>query len=431
MGGLVLTAKPDELDNWRRYLEEVGRPPSDLVELSPQQPHRFNFLDFELAEAKRASHGLTLTYNMVSLFLAALSTGEGAVSRVDPYWNDALRELLTHAIDLAVLSVGTVELADLAAIIRTAPQSRAEVRSAAWQSSSRCYQLLRDANEKASLLATENRGRFLDLKQTVAFWLGDFPALNDRTRSIIVSSFTSKVAGLLRTPLRELFCTETSRETDPAVTHRGKVIVLNLPVKLYGEVGRFAQVLYKTVWQRATERREFGADWRPVFLWADESQLFITSEDMLFQQTARSRFAATVYLTQNLPNYYAALGGQRDHAATESLLGNLQTKMFHANGDPTTNEWAERMMGKRLRRLSTFGSQSGGGQLAGGGHNATTISASQTPTLLAEVQAGEFTTLAKGGVRQDKTVDAYVFQGGRAWESNGRKNYILHRFQQS
>lgn len=89
----------------------------------------------------------------------------------------------------------------------------------------------------------------------------------------------------------------------------------------------------------------------PVFLWADESQYFVTSEDMIFQQTARSRRAATVFLTQNISNYYAMLDARNAHTTTDSLLGNLQTKIFHAQGDPAINEWAERIFAKERQRL--------------------------------------------------------------------------------
>ena len=129
----------------------------------------------------------------------------------------------------------------------------------------------------------------MDFDGTADFWLNDYPSLSERTRSIIVSSFTAKASTLLRSPLRRLFCSDTT--VSPADSCAGKVIVIDLPVKEYGEAGRFAQVLFKTVWQRDIERRRVDQSTRPVFLWADESQYFVTSEDMLFQQTARSALA--------------------------------------------------------------------------------------------------------------------------------------------
>ena len=130
----------------------------------------------------------------------------------------------------------------------------------------------------------------------------------------------------LRGLLRDLFCTDLT--FTPEDTFNGKIIILNLPVKEFNELGQFAQVLFKFIWQRAVERR-ISADMsreaaqaavRPVFLWADESQFFVNSYDALFQSTARSSRACTVYLTQNLPSYFSAFGGQNSRSDAELSL---------------------------------------------------------------------------------------------------------------
>src|ERR1041385_5891553 len=46
-GGLVLCAKRDESELWKRYCRETGRSGS-LAIFGPQQPSRFNFLNYEL-----------------------------------------------------------------------------------------------------------------------------------------------------------------------------------------------------------------------------------------------------------------------------------------------------------------------------------------------------------------------------------------------
>lgn len=71
-------------------------------------------------------------------------------------------------------------------------------------------------------------------------------------------------------------------------------------------------------------------------------EFFINSHDVKFQTTARSSRACTVYLTQNLPNYISALGEN----LTYSLLGNLQTKIFHQNSETKTNKYASEIIGK-------------------------------------------------------------------------------------
>jgi type IV secretory pathway TraG/TraD family ATPase VirD4 len=169
--------------------------------------------------------------------------------------------------------------------------------------------------------------------------------LSDKTRNVIVSMFTSTVDILNRGVLRELFCNGTN--ISPEATEEGKIIVIDIPVKEYGDVGLFAATLWKYSWERSIERRNVVTSPRPVVLWADEAHTFLTSYDMQFQTICRAARAATVLISQNLSNYYAVLGGSdKGNAVADSLLGNLNLKIFHANGDHVTNEWMANMIGR-------------------------------------------------------------------------------------
>lgn len=421
-GGLVLTAKPDELGLWVANEPEHGAPlgycqltdrEDDVVVLGTDleryqdwgltlptdssghvRPYRFNFLDYE----RQASPDEDLVGNLVAVFLTALGSDRISGPNVDPYWEDALRQLLTNSIDLVLLAKRPVTLQDMTQIILTAPETREQARSAHWQNNSLCWHLLDEASKRQDL----KPARRDDLRQTAEYWLLDYAGLSERTRSVIVSSFTSKATALLRSPLRELLAAgDTDPELTPESAMRGKVIILDLSVKQYGEVGRFAQVLYKTIWQRAVERRRFGPNEpSPVFLWADESQYFVTPEDMLFQQTARGAVAATVYLTQNLPNYYAAIETRDPHATTDSLLGNFHTKVFHVNGDPVTNEWGERLFGRFLRgrtTVQTSFSPDRDRKAQAADETRQSVGTSIHPAWESRVPAIEFTQLKKGG----------------------------------
>lgn len=93
------------------------------------------------------------------------------------------------------------------------------------------------------------------------------------------------------------------------------------------------------------ERRNVRANSRPVFLFADEAQNFLHSHDADYQATARSSRIATVYISQNLPNYHANMGGSKSHYKVQSFLGTLGTKIFHANADIETNRYASELIG--------------------------------------------------------------------------------------
>jgi hypothetical protein len=438
-GGLVLTAKPDERATWERYAHETGRS-DDLIivsvsalRASPDTAPRFNFLDYEWT---RQGEGAGLVENVVQLFMLAMEVaGERNDAGPDPYWQRSTKSMLRNAVHLAGLATGRVRLADILAIIRSAPDSVEEVRAeeSPWRRESFCFQKLLEASGK---LTTE--AERLDYDEVEEFWLSIIAKLAPKTKSIITQNFTSLVDPFTRSPLRELFCTDTTFTPEDA--QRGKVIVLDLPVKEWADVGRFAQVLFKTCFQKATERRDVGKSPVPVFLFADEAQLFLTSYDELFLQTARSSRACTVFLSQNLPNYYSALGGtaKAQHQA-DSILGNLSAHVFHCNGDVNTNEYAA----KRIAQTWQLKSGANQGYSSGGTQNAGTLNqdmvtnsnysdnrgVSVSEQLAYQVLPQAFTQMRQGSAANDFKVDAIIFKPGRVWNATGT-NFMQVTFTQ-
>ena len=409
-GGLVLCAKVDERELWQRYAAETGRA-DDLVIFSPAHRWRFNFLDYE---RNRAGAGGGLTENIVQIFNKALELAESGTlsAAADPYWQRATTQLLRNAVDLLGAATGAVSLSELQKLVTSAPASRDEVKSAAWQQESFLYDCVIQGQQRYEEMNTTQQR---DFALSLDYWLGEFAGMDQRPRSSIVSSFTSMADGFLRGLMYDLFCTETTLE--PEFSQEGAVIVLDLPVKEYGHVGIVAQGIFKYLWQQAVERRRVGPDTRPVFLWADESQFFANSYDMLFQTTARSARACTVYLTQNINNYYTMMGGRNAKATVDSLLGNFQTKIFHTNGDAVTNNWASEMISKSFQDMLSYGRNNGA---QGGDGSSSNIS----QALHYEVQPSEFLTLRNGGPDNAKEVDALLFKAGRVWQASGRP----HRF---
>ncbi len=434
LGGLVLTAKTDEVHAWQEYAKAAGRE-SDLLIVDEHAKWRFNFLSYEL---NRSGAGAGHTENLVNLFTSVLEASErkhGQGGGSDSYWQRTLKQLLRNAIDLAVIAADDLDLPSLYRIITSAPRSVAEAEDEKWQSDSVCCQLLEVAKEKAAA-----KNREADLELTRDYWLKEFPGLAVETRSVIVSTFTSMADCFLRGMLRRLFCADTNFK--PEDTFTGRIIVLNLPVKEYNELGQFAQVLFKFVWQRAVERRippligrkAVEETIRPVFLWADESQFFVNSYDALFQSTARSSRACTVYLTQNLPSYLAVFSGSNSRSEVEAFVGNLQTKIFHANGDPTTNNWAADSIG-RTRQMQYYGGTSETLARASGPAGGSNQSAGVSQVVEYLVQPQEFTMLRTGGEECALKVDSIIFQGGRRWvvpskDKPKMQNHIRHVFTQ-
>ena len=261
-----------------------------------------------------------------------------------------------------------------------------------------------------------------DFDATVSFWLEEFCNMSPKTRSGVVSMFTSMADNFMRRPFRMLFSEPSPDKKNawPELTHKGFVIVMNLPVKEFGEAGRAAQVVYKYMWQQAAERRNTKENDRPVFLWVDEAQNFATEYDMQFQATARSSRACTVYLTQNLPNYYAEMGGAHSKHRVDSLVGNLQTKIWHANSDPETNTHAAETIGKSWQVRRSEGISFGGENVG--------MSESQQESYDYDVIPQTFTKLRKGGPHNHLEVDGIIFQNGRTWSNS--KTHLFTIFKQ-
>jgi len=401
MGGLYLTAKRDDRALIERYARETNR---ELIIFSPDEKWRFNFLAYE---QKRKGAGAGLTENIVSIFTTvqrALDRGDDSGGDEDPFWKKALSELLRAAIETATLAGETLSVQALYDIVTSAPVSPEQADSESWQKASRCYQLLERALNNEQLSERQKK----DLRLTGRYWMTLFPQLPSETRGSVVSTFTTTADVFLRGVIGDLF--STGLNIVPEVTHEGAIVVLDLPPKVWGKVGVASQVLWKYMWQQAAERRSSD---RPVFLWVDESHLFCNEHDVMFQTTARSSRCCTTFLSQTLPNYYWALGGeQRGKALTEALLGVLQLKFFAANSDPSTNQWAADLFAKSYQQKSNHGvnHQSHGGQGTNSG---------SSESLEYNVLPATFLTLRKGGPHNDFLVETICGQGGRIFE-NGK-----------
>lgn len=406
-GGLVLCAKKDEVDTWKRYAAETGKT-NKLLIFDASGDWCFPFLQYEV---EREGEGAGYTENLVRLFTTvqeAIERGKAGGGGGDPYWTRAMQQLVRNAIDLCMIARGEVSVPLLYDVIASSPRSPEQRGSADWQNTSLCWKLLMEGNDREL-----NEWEVQDFRSTVSFWCEEFCNLAPKTRSSIISMFTSMADNLLRRPFRMLFSerSATGQEALPELTHQGIVIVMNLPVKEFGDAGRAAQVIYKYMWQQAAERRDITKNDRPIFLWVDEAQNFATEYDMQFQATARSSRACTVYLTQNLPNYYAEMGGAHSKYRVDSLVGNLQTKIWHANSDPETNSHAAETIGRSWHKKKGLSVSAG----------ADTYSAGQSvsESYDFDVIPQTFTKLRKGSPVNDFKVDGIVYQNGRVW-GNGK-----------
>lgn len=421
MGGLVLAAKKDVLDDWQRYAKETGRSQQVLV-FDISGNYVFPFLQYEI---DRKGEGAGFTENLVRLFVTVYEAIDRSVDDThDPYWPRAMQQLLRNTIDLCLIARGIVSVPLIQDVILSAPHDVAEADSDEWfHGESLCATLLREAFTKCTANKLDN-WTVEDLNSTAKFWFNEYPSLGEKQRASIQSMLASMMDIFLRHPFRMLFSEMPEDERKiayPELTHHGAIIILNLPVKEFADAGRAAQAVYKYIWQQAVERRKVDKGTKPVFLWIDEAQNFVTEYDMLFQATARSTMVCTVYITQNLPNYYAQIGGgDKGKNKVDSLVGNLQTKIWHANSDPVTNEHAAKVIGQSWQSHSQSGDNMG--------RSSFNINSTRTESFDYDVPPQQFTKLRKGGPANHNIVEAVVFQNGRIWQNN--KTYLFAQFKQ-
>ncbi len=265
------------------------------------------------------------------------------MSNENSFWLKAVRELLALTITALYHAYGRVTLDDILEFINSVPQSEEQAADAEFRKSSFCYTTLRTMFEAAKV-PLPNREAVL----ATAYFGKTLSRLDAKTRSNIIITLTAEISRFTRGPLHSLFCTRTN--VIPEATHEGAIWIVDLPIKRFERTGAIAQKLVKYLWQKATERRTVSANTRPVFLFADEAQLFISPYDLEFLSTARSSRAAVVYITQNLPSLNARIGGRNPHDQVDAIAGNFQTKTFHANSDPRTNQWAADIIGKAIQQ---------------------------------------------------------------------------------
>ena len=248
----------------------------------------------------------------------------------------------------------------------------------------------------------------------------EYPVLSEKTRSIINLSFSMLVRPLITRPLRKLFSTDSNVKPEDAFD--GKIIIVDLPVQDFRLAGKVASLTWKFCFQVAVLRRTpptNGTYLRPVFLWADEAQNFITEFDSEYQAVVRSAGGCTVYLTQNRESYLRVLG---NNSAVDSLLGNLQAKFMCQNsGD--TNEWAAKLLGERwLQIIGTNVGQSSPEQAAGGSHSSGVTRSEQRRYF---VEPSSFTVLKRGGELHHFQVQAIVYKGGHLFAATSGKEAML------
>lgn len=414
MGGLVCCVKPGDRELIEAYAKLTGREGS-LIVVSPKSKWRCNLIGYALKRPGITGSRVEQIVSMLMSIVEAAERGERAsAGQGDKFWQRSLRQILRNGIEICIAARGEVTMAMLHEVITSAPRSHAEVHGDQWQKDSLCYRLIEEAEARGRSEREQS-----DFELAAKYFLREFPDMPNDTRGSILATYGVMADVLLRGHMADLFDGETNFV--PELTFDGAIIVLDLPIKVYGQAGVYVQSAFTYLWQTAAEQRDVKANPRPVFWFVDEAHEMVCNYTPEFLATARSARVATVLISQNKPNYLAAMGGEAGRHRVDAFLGNMGTVIAHANGCVETNKWLSDKISDEIQTRTTYhSSRDQAGQGSGGGNE----------SVGRKVLPAEFTMLKKGGPQNGFETQAIVYQTGACFIANEGQPYLRTGFRQ-
>lgn len=348
MGGVITTAKPEDVETIRRICREEGCLHSLFIWNGLNGG--FNFLAWILARLgpDGVENAIEFLMRVIELKQASAAVPGGSS---DQFWTDSRLQFLRALIPLVHAATGTLKIEDILRCARTAPTSPEQMKDPVWQASSGFFKMCALAADRLD----DDTGR-----RIMAYWL-EFANLDAKTRSNILISTTTALDALVSNNwLRQMFCEDSS--TFPELCFDGVIIVLDMPVLTRHEDGLFAQQIFVYAYQRAVLARNAlprRYRERPVFLIIDEFPLFCNSQYAQFLGLCRSSRCCTVLLAQSLPSIVGRMVGPNAEERAQSLLANCALKIWAANNCTVTNEWAAKTIGRTVQTRANYSANEG------------------------------------------------------------------------
>ena len=405
-GGLILTAKGEETQTWLDYAKRMGRS-QDVILINESNQNRFNFLDYENKRSKKsskhASRGGGLTRNIYDIF-GELSEVITTKEKADGYFSKTAESVFIYVVTLLKVFRKTLSVEEIVEMVGSLPTSDADL-----QDPNRFFnQLEARANQHFKQNPsdkTTSDGK--DILLALRYLKNNFKDMPEKQRGGVTGVFDTLLDPFLLGNIREQFCTTTN--VVPEDTFDGKLIIVDYPTLEYGKEGRIIQVIWKMMWQRAVKARITKNNQRPVFLWADECQEFVTQSDRPFLNVMRSQYATVVYLTQNIPNMVKLLGKE----GTDALLSGFRNFLYHQNDCTKTNSWAAEKVGREWQAKYSFNTQTAGEQERGGSSVSDSYHFKLDPTY--------FQDLMYGSTNHNLLVEAVFWRASDPWVLSGMR----------
>ena len=351
---LVLCPKPGDYLDWIQLAKEAGRS-RDVILIDPEHGNYLNFIGHVARQASDAGTvaqevtGFLMTVREVVLRQSNQTGGESQI------WKQQDERAIKSAVTLLELAGEEINANNISRLILSAPQSDAEMKTDFWKNDY-CSQCLKKAHAAAKDVTSRH-----DFEQAGTYMTREWAGLGEKTRASVLMGTMATLSVLNSGLAWKMFGNTSTFSLTGAIEGR-KLVIVNAPVDVHGDLGRIANCGIKHLWQKEILRRKVTNKSPMSVIWADESSEVITSFDASYLSRCRSSMGSMIYLTQSLASYRDVLPGDQADASIKALLGNFTTKVFFALGDYDTAEWAADLVGQELRMLagtSTTEAQSG------------------------------------------------------------------------
>ncbi len=413
--GLILAAKPEDLGMWQGVFQRAGRP-KDLLVFGPDEPLRFNFLDYVL---RSGGHTRDVT-RCITTIAETMRSGDTRGGENADFWEREQERMIYNAIEVVKLATGGVSAPDLQRFITTAAHSPAQLSAPEWQGQfhNRCME--KAFNRPKPAVEAH------DYQLAADYWLGEFPAMADKTRSSILTGVMGTLHVFNTGVVRELISTETNVTPDDILA--GKWVLVNMAPAEWGDLGTLVAAGWKYLVQRRVLRRQAKPGDNVVVIWADEYHQFANRYDAHYLAQCRSHLGCMCVLSQSLASYYAALKGDAGRHQADALLTNFHTKVFHALGDVKTAEWASGLLGKE-RQVFIGSSMAPSENLYDDFMGRSKATTSTSEHYEAVLQTNAFMNgMRTGGPGNGYTADAIIVRSGEPFSTGC--NWLWRAFRQ-
>ncbi len=440
-GGIVLSVKKE---SGKQMLEKIRRSGRKVIHFHNGSKLAFNPFEYELlrqGDGSKEINNLTNLIVMLSILLSNFKSGGTGGKNEDRFWQLAMERMVNRAISLLQLADLSVTLDNINSIVsncfteddahkysdiwsvlldeNTTEERKKEVftRYRKWVNSNFFLYVFDKANSRKNLSEEEN----YQMRQVGDYFTDQFPKLASKTKTIVLETFYGITEAWNSPMLRRHFGAGVSEELLPENTYQnGDIVLVDFSIKEFGISGIFANAIYKYIWQTAMERRTVSEESNPksVFLWVDEAHSLINPNyDNLFQSTARESMVATVYITQTINSLIGAFGSDNADNKAKSLIANLGLKVFCANSDYDTNEFAANMIGKHFTDTNSVSFD-----------HEKNARHSYSQEYHFKVAPDHYSLLKTGSPSNNFKVESILFKAGKQW-ADGR-NFLAAGFDQ-